>query len=212
MWAGYAVGESKYQPAVDQPAIRQIVQRTGETETDYAYKAFVTNSQMSAEVLMTLLFPQRWNIEEFFNLESALGWNRASTLNLHIRFAKLTMALIAQAAIYQLRTKLPGDIKNWTAQSMARKLFNGIDGDLRVKNDTIIVTFYNAPQADILKKHYVDLPQQLEAQGLDPRVPWLYNFKVDYRFKRNVKSQINCHNKIPAFSGIGTVADPTKFR
>ena len=183
MWAGYAVGESKYQPAVDQPAIRQIVQITGETETDYAYKAFVTNSQMSAEVLMTLLFPQRWNIEEFFNLESALGWNRASTLNLHIRFAKLTMALIAQAAIYQLRTKLPGDIKNWTAQSMARKLFNGIDGDLRVKNDTIIVTFYNAPQADILKKHYVDLPQQLEAQGLDPRVPWLYNFKVDYRFK-----------------------------
>ena len=183
MWAGYAVGEGTYQPSAGHRAIRQIVQRTGETQADYAYKAFVTNSQMPAADLMTLLFPQRWNIEEFFNLESALGWNRASTLNLHIRLAKLTMALIAQAAIYQLRKKLPGDIKNWTAQSMARKLFNGIDGDLRVKNDTIIVTFYNAPQVNILKKHYIDLPQQLEAEGIDPRVPWLYNFKVDFRFK-----------------------------
>ena len=116
-------------------------------------------------------------------MESALGWNRASTLNLHIRFAKFSMALIAQAAIYQLRQKLPGDINNWTAASMARKLFNGIDGDLRVKDDTIIVTFYNAPQADTLKDHYINLPQKLEAEGIDPRVPWLYNFKVDFRFK-----------------------------
>jgi len=133
--------------------------------------------------LMTLVFPQRWNIEEFFNMEAALGWDRASTLNLHIRFGKLSMALIAQAAIYELRKKLPGDINNWTAESMARKLFNGIDGDLRVKDDTIIVTFYNAPEALSLKEHYINLPQKLEAEGIDPKVPWLYNFQVDFRFR-----------------------------
>jgi hypothetical protein len=183
MWAGYAVAETQYQFSADHQPLRQIVQRTGETKHSYAYKAFVTTSQLPAADLMTLIFPQRWNIEEFFNMESALGWNRASTLNLHIRFAKLSMALIAQAAIYQLRQKLPGDINNWTAASMARKLFNGIDGDLRVKDDTIIVTFYNAPQADTLKDHYINLPQKLEAEGIDPKVPWLYNFKVDFRFK-----------------------------
>jgi hypothetical protein len=183
MWAGYAVAETQYQFSAQHQPLRQIVQRTGETEHSYAYKAFVTTSQLPAADLMTLIFPQRWNIEEFFNMESALGWNRASTLNLHIRFAKLSMALIAQAAIYQLRQKLPGDINNWTAASMARKLFNGIDGDLRVKNDTIIVTFYNAPQADTLKDHYINLPQKLEAESIDPRVPWLYNFKVDFQFK-----------------------------
>lgn len=181
MWAGYAVGEGNDPLLADYKAIRQIVQRTGETEKTYAYKAFVTTSQMPAADLMTLAYPQRWDIEEFFNLESALGWNRASTLNLHIRFAKLTMALIAQSLIYELRKKLPGDINNWTAESMARKLFNGIDGDLRVKNDSIIVTFYNAPQ--VLTEHYINLPQRLQAEGIDPRVPWLYNFKVDFRFK-----------------------------
>ena len=183
MWAGYAVAEGNYQLSDGHGAIRQIVQRTGETEDTYAYKAFVTTSKMPAADLMTLVFPERWNIEEFFNMESALGWNRASTLNLHIRFAKLSMALIAQAAIYELRKKLPGDINNWTAESMARKLFNGIDGDLRVKDDTIIVTFYNAPEANTLKEHYLDLPQRLETEGIDPRVPWLYNYKVDFRFK-----------------------------
>jgi hypothetical protein len=138
---------------------------------------------MPAADLMTLVFPERWNIEEFFNMESALGWNRASTLNLHIRFAKLSMALIAQAVIYQLRKKLPGDINNWTAESMARKLFNGIDGDLRVKDDTIIVTFYNAPDVNNLSEHYTNLPQRLEAEGVNPKVPWLYNLKVDFRFR-----------------------------
>jgi hypothetical protein len=183
MWAGYAVAEGKYKSLGSHESIRLIAQRTGETEDTYTYKPFVTTSQISAADLMTIMFPERWNIEEFFNMESALGWNRASTLNLHIRFGKLTMALIAQAAIYELRKKLPGNISNWTAESMAIKLFNGIDGDLRVKDDTIIVTFYNAPQTDSLKKHYRNLPQKLEAEGIDPRVPWLYNFKVNFRFR-----------------------------
>jgi hypothetical protein len=31
--------------------------------------------------------------------------------------------------------------------------------------DTIIVTFYNAPEANTLKEHYIDLPQKLETEG-----------------------------------------------
>lgn len=93
------------------------------------------------------------------------------------------MALIAQAAMYGVRQKLPIGMKNWTAENMAQKLFNGIDGDIRVKDDTILVTFYNAPDAHVLKDKYEHLPHQLEAEGIDPHVPWLYNFKVDFRFK-----------------------------
>jgi hypothetical protein len=140
LWAGYAVAEGKYQLS-DHKAIRLLGQRTGETQNTYAYKPFVTTCKKPAGDLMTLVFPERWNIEEFFNCESTLGWNRASTLNLNIRFGRLSMALIAQAACYELRKKLPGGIKDWTAESLAQKLFNGIDGDLRVKDDTIIVTF-----------------------------------------------------------------------
>lgn len=182
LWAGYAVAEGKYHLS-DHQAIRLLGQRTGETQNTYAYKPFVTTCKKPAGDLMTLVFPERWNIEEFFNCESTLGWNRASTLNLNIRFGRLSMALIAQATCYELRKKLPGGIKNWTAESLARKFFNGIDGDIRVKDDTIIVTFYNAPAVNALKEHYENLPAKLEAEGVNPKVPWLYNFKVDFRFK-----------------------------
>ncbi len=183
LWAGYAVAEGSYTLKDLKEPMRLIVQRTGERENDYEYKPFVTSSTIAADELMTFIFPERWNIEEFFNVESALGWNRASTLNLNIRCGKLSMALLAQAAIYQLRQKLPSRMKNWTVESIAQNLFSGIDGDLRVKDDTIIATLYNAPEEAAFRENYEHLPQKLVAQGLDPRIPWLYNFKLDFRFK-----------------------------
>ncbi len=33
------------------------------------------------------------------------------------------------------------------------------------------------------KQHFENLPQQLQHEGVDPRLPWLYNFKLDFRFK-----------------------------
>lgn len=183
LWAGYAVAEWKYQLADKGKTIRVVVQRTGETQDSYDYKPFATSSQLPAADLMTLAYPDRWNIEEFFRTESALGWKRAATLNMNIRLGKLSMGMVAQAAIYQLRQKLPHEIKNWTAENLADKLFSSIDGDIRVRNDTIIVTFYNAPNNDYFKEHYQNLPKKLEAEGVDPRIPWLYNFKVDFRFK-----------------------------
>jgi hypothetical protein len=41
----------------------------------------------------------------------------------------------------------------------------------------------NAPQADKWKEHFENLPQRLEKEGVDPHVPWLCNFKLDFRFK-----------------------------
>ena len=54
---------------------------------------------------------------------------------------------------------------------------------MRVDGDTILVTYYNAPEADRLREHYEGLPARLRAEKVDPRVPWLYDFKVDYRFR-----------------------------
>jgi hypothetical protein len=183
LWAGYAVAEWEYQLADRDKAIRAVVQRTGETPDNYGYKPFATTSLLPAADLMTVAYPERWNIEEFFNTESALGWKRASTLNLNIRLGKLSMGMIAQALIYQLRQKLPPDMKNWAAENLAERLFSSMDGDIRVKDDTIIITYYNAPLDDNFKEQYKNLPRKLKAEGVDPRVPWLYNFKVNFRFK-----------------------------
>ena len=65
----------------------------------------------------------------------------------------------------------------------ATHLLRGLDGDIRVHDDTIVVTYYNADNVALLRRHYEDLPAKLQEQGINPAIPWLYDFKLDFRFK-----------------------------
>jgi hypothetical protein len=59
----------------------------------------------------------------------------------------------------------------------------GLEGDSRVDEGTIVVTYYNAPNPSLLEQAYAGLPAKLSMEGIDPRIPWLYNFKLDFRFR-----------------------------
>ena len=131
---------------------------------------------------LTQEYPKRWHVEEFFNSEQALGWDRAGTANLHIRYAHMTMSLLAQAAVYQLRQRLGQPEAGWDCRRVAQKLLGGLEGDVRVQEDTIVVSYYNAPNVAGLQRACADLPAKLSAEGIDPRIPWLYGFKLDFRF------------------------------
>jgi len=180
-WAGYSTAERSHKYKKSQYGFRLIGQRCGEIK--YSYKPFIaTGDQLSLE-LLSEKYPQRWKIEEFFNFEGKMGWDRASTMNLNIRYGKMSLALIAQAVTYELKKKLSAPYKQWTAEHLANSIFKSIDADLRVQDDTIIVTMYNVPETSGLKKHYENLPEKLKAEKINPKIPWLYNFKLDFRFK-----------------------------
>jgi len=182
-WAGYAIAEMPYKFKRSKHEFRLIGQRSGEKEEEYNYKPFITTGDRSSLELITEDYPERWTIEEFFNFEGAMGWDRAATMNLNIRYGKLSLALIAQAATHQLKKKLPQPYRKWTSKHLADSILRGIDGDLRVKDDTIIATLYNVPESLNLKQYYEDLPNKLEREGINPKIPWLFDFKLDFRFK-----------------------------
>jgi hypothetical protein len=183
-WAGLATATRPYRFQRDstQP-LWEIIQRCGETPDNYHYKAFLSTCQRDELDLLCHNYPDRWHVEEFFNAYQAMGWNRAGTLNLHIRYGQLTLALIAQAVVHQLRQRLGEPYDHWEADHLGKQLFQGLDGDVRAVDDTILVTFYNAPNAERLRQHYEHLPQKLRRDNIDPRVPWLYDFQLDFRFK-----------------------------
>lgn len=108
-------------------------------------------------------------------------WNRAGTLNLNIRDGQMTMALLAQAAIAGLRRRLSEPYCNWDANHLAKDIFHGLEGDVRVTKDTNVVTYYNAPEE--IRLHYEHLPEALAKEGVVPTVPRLYNYLVDFRFR-----------------------------
>ena len=161
----------------------RLIQRLGETPHSYQYKSFLSTSTRDELIQLCYNFPDRWHVEEFFNAYQAMGWKRAGTLNLNTRYAQMCMALIAQTVVYQLRSRLGQPYFSWEASHFAKNLLQGLDGDVRVTNDTIIVTFYNAPHIPRLRKAYETLPAKLQKDNIDPRVPWLFNFKLDFRFK-----------------------------
>jgi Transposase DDE domain len=184
-WAGYATAKMAYTPKDSRAGpFCQYVQRLGERPEEYRFKAFLSTRDGDEVEGLTQDYPQRWHVEEFFNAHQALGWNRAGTCNLNIRYGQMSMALLAQAAIDQFRKNLGATATNWDAEHLAKAYFTGLEGDVRVvEGDTILVTYYNAPTADNLRDSYEDLPARLRAEGADPRVPWLYGFKLDFCFR-----------------------------
>ena len=104
-------------------------------------------------------------------------------MNINIRYGQMTMALLAQTLIHGFRKRLGAPFAAWDANHLASAIFRGLDGDIRVVDDTIVVTYYNAPNQERLRAQYENLPAKLVAEGIDPRIPWLYGFQLDFRFK-----------------------------
>ncbi len=183
-WPGYATVKRLHKfKNFDAEPFYQFIQRKGERDDDYDFKAFLcTNDRPEVEALSEA-YPDRWHIEEFFKTEQALGWHRAGTMNLNIQYGKMTMSLLAQSALHMLRQRIGTEISGWDSQHFANDMLRGLEGDVRVKHDTIIVTYYNAPNRELLKKHYEQLPKKLANEGVTAKVPWLYDFKLDFRFK-----------------------------
>jgi hypothetical protein len=184
-WAGYATTKEPFRlnhSRSPEPYYR-FSQRNGERSEDYFFKSFLATADRDEVQDLAVHYPQRWHVEEFFKFNQALGWHRAGTLNLNIRYGQMTMALLAQAAIHQMRQRLGKPFSDWDATHLARDIFGGLEGDVRVKDDTILVTYYNAPHQERLRQHYENLPAKLQQEGILPTLPWLYGFQLDFRFR-----------------------------
>jgi len=183
-WAGFATAKRPYQMK-SRPCgpLIQYIQRSVEKPQEYDFKAFLSTRDGDEVDDLTRAYPGRWHVEEFFNAHQALGWNRAGTMNLHIRYGQMSMALIAQAVIHQFRQRIGDPWSGWDAKHLANAVFRGIEGDVRVSGDTILVTLYSVPEAEKLRPYYERLPEKLRAEQIDPHIPWLYGYKLDFRFK-----------------------------
>lgn len=183
LWPGYSVAETAFSFRNSDRKLRLIVQRESAAGKQDIYKSFLTTSDKEPEELLSVAYPKRWAIEEFFNSEGDMGWNRASTFNLNIRYGRQSLALLAQAAAFRLRKNLPEPCKNWTAAMLSEKLFTNMEGDIRVRGDSIIVTYYKDHEILGLREKYKNISRQLENENISPKIPWLFDYKLEFRFK-----------------------------
>jgi len=153
-WPGYATHLRPYHfQSPSEATYYEYVQRSGLRPEDLHFQGFLGTAQLAHIPALTKDYPQRWQVEECFKFKHARGWHRAGTLNLNIRYGHLSMVLLAQAAPHQLRQQLGTPFGQWGALHFARHLFEGVEGDVRVEKQTIVVTLYNSPNAALLQRH-----------------------------------------------------------
>ena len=161
----------------------QFAQRTGETPREYRFGAFLSTTDRDEVETLTLDYPKRWHVEEFFNAASSLGLEPRGNIEsqhplrpdddgLDRSGRAPPVAPSPGRAVFRLGRCSPGQVA-----------LGGLEGDVRVCDDTIIVTYYNAPDAGQLRQHYEGLPDRLQSEHIDPHIPWLYGFKLDFRFR-----------------------------
>jgi len=171
----------------DKEHFTEYLIRSIDQNSDFEFLVPVTSTERIQKIERSQTYQSKWAgyaiAESMFNFDGAMGFDRASTFNLNIRYGKMSLALLTQAATYQFRQKLPEPYKRWNSTHLAEAVFAKTDGDIRVKDDTIIITCYNAPKELNLHNHYQSLPTKLISEGINPKVPWLYNYKLDFRFK-----------------------------
>jgi hypothetical protein len=183
-WAGYATLRTSWSAAQHKGyRLPMWVQRFGEPPGVCKFNAFLCTAERDELQALTDDYPKRWHVEEFFDNEQGLGWERAGTQNLNIRYGQMTLALLAQAVLHRLRRSLGQPQASWDAPHLAEAVLQGLEGDVRVTADTVVVTYYNAPNAEALRLRYEGLPGKLRAEGINPEIPWLYSYKLDFRFR-----------------------------
>lgn len=183
LWPGYSVAETGFSFRNSSEKFRLLAQKEAAPGKQDVYKAFLTTSDKAPGYLLTEVFSKRWAIEEFFNFEGDMGWNRASTFNLNVRYGKQSLALLAQAAAFGLRKKLPEPYSKWNAAMLSQKVLTNMEGDVRVNDDKIIVTYYGDHEVLGIREKYQNISQQLENQNISPKIPWLYDYKLEFKFK-----------------------------
>ena len=86
-WPGYGTALQPYHFQAEPDALyHEYVQRSGLRQQEYHYQGFLGTAELARIPTLTKDYPQRWHVEEFFKFNQALGWHRAGTLNLNIRW------------------------------------------------------------------------------------------------------------------------------
>ena len=125
-WAGYATAKMPREIKQRNPGqYHQFAQRFGERPDQWTFNGFLCTGDRDEVKALTRDFPSRWHVEEFFNANQALGRKRGGTMNLNIRYGQMTTALIAQAAIHQLRQRLGKPYCTWARPKPKQTLFKG---------------------------------------------------------------------------------------
>jgi hypothetical protein len=127
-------------------------------------------------------YTKRWRIENFFKENDFIGINNLPSLNLNAMQAMLSLRILAFNALDNFRNDLGPEHSHKTPETIFREFINGVQGRIELKGDKIIVNVYGFQQDKTVAAIMNNLESKLEKSNVDPRIPWLGNRRLEFKF------------------------------
>lgn len=152
---------------------------TGGVRCLYGY---LTNDEKSEEEKIVEMYSGRWGIEFWFDEGKFLGIDKLPGIELNEINLCLATKLVAYNVMSAFRANVGGENLGHNLSTIYEKFFN-VQALVKLRGDRILVTIYGHPQEDEIGPLYHDLQQKLRHKGIQPRVSWLNNHFLEFKFK-----------------------------
>ena len=146
------------------------------------YFALITPEPEMTPATAMPIYTKRWRIENFFSENHFGGIDRLPSLNLNAIQAMLSLRLLAFQAVDNFRHDLGPAYNTMTPELIHRHFIDGVQGRIQLRNDVIELSVYGFEHQAAVASLFTHLDHQLESTGVDPRIPWLGNRRLRFKF------------------------------
>lgn len=151
-------------------------------QPDGKYFALLTPHDQTTKEIAMPVYTKRWDVEIFFGQNDYLGINQFPSLNLNAIQAVLSLRLVAFNVMDNFRTDLGGEHVSKTPELIHRHFLDGVQGRIQLRSDMITVNIYGFKYDRDVASLFSNLDTKLSNAGVDPRIPWLGNRRLEFKF------------------------------
>jgi len=149
---------------------------------DGKYFALLTPHKDVTKEMVMPTYTKRWRIETFFGQNHFLGIDHLPSLNLNAIQAMLSLRLVAFHAMDNFRHDLGAEHISKTPELIYRHFLDGVQGRVQLRGDLITVSIYGFKHDREVASIFLNLESKLIRAGVDPRIPWLGNRRLEFKF------------------------------
>lgn len=150
---------------------------------DDTFFALITNKKYLQPPESMEIFRKRWNIENFFNENTFLGLDRLPSLELNAIQTALTLKMVSYHIVDNFRINLPDHFSKMKPESIYENFIQNVQGKVQIKKDKLQVDIYGFKHQAVVAPLFRNLEQKLINKEVDPRIPWLNNYALNFSFK-----------------------------